>query len=792
MTHQQPSVFDPEGSILFLGSGFSADAKNLKSEPIPTGRQLRQIFARIIAVDPDAYDLPTLAGEISQRPEHDLYSILYDTFTTQGISEDQKEILRLPWLRIYTTNYDDVVEYSHHQQQRYVHSYTYNEPKPRKLHNSSVVHLHGAIRKTSPENVNEQLILNEHSYVRQHFEHSPWYDEFIRDVRFSTHCFFIGYSLSDYHVSALLLQQQSTRDKTFFVNRQPDQIFENRVRPYGSVLPIDLKQFVELLRDLPRPNRLDSPYKLKSFRFIDPFKDKKTLSPPTAIEVLNLVTYGVFNEKRCLSSLPNPTYVVPRHELTEMATNAVAKARTLLVHSRLGNGKSIFLSILAHRLSEQGFNCFWCHDLSPLIQQEARALSDLDNVVILFDSYNVAVDAIAMILDILPAAKFVVSIRTGIQEVRFHEIPKKLPAPIERINANGLSESERTDFVKLLDEAGILARGMRREIQRSDDIREVVVTIYRNTKIREKLESELRPILDDRGVRTIVIASHLLKWIGQDADSAFLRAVTGRDAYAEASRFRETVSDFFLFGDDELAVHSALFAEFLIDQIFDTEDIVDVSYNIVVEAVKRKRERRYQAIMGRMMQVSTLKRLVKNSTTKDALLESLFDRLHRDIEVNKEPLFWLQYSILMMDLRDFGAAENFLSTAYARADENPGFQTFQIDTHSLRLLFQLEQTEESTTAVDRFEEILGKLDLVISMTNEESHRRYAFRVLNEIEPFVRKRLVALSTTERNALLVQIDRLIRILGVLIECEDVVTDGKETLASVERAKAILLKG
>ena len=62
--------------------------------------------------------------------------------------------------------------------------------------------------------------------------------------------------------------------------------------------------------------------------------------------------------------------------------------------SRLGNGKSIFLYILAYRLSEIGFKCFMCQADAPTLQRDVRALRDLKKVAVFFDSYNAAIDSI--------------------------------------------------------------------------------------------------------------------------------------------------------------------------------------------------------------------------------------------------------------------------------------------------------------------------------------------------------------------------------------------------------------
>jgi hypothetical protein len=77
------------------------------------------------------------------------------------------------------------------------------------------------------------------------------------------------------------------------------------------------------------------------------------------------------------------------------------------------------------------------------------------------------------------------------------------------------------------------------------------------------------------------------------------------------------------------------------------------------------------------MRVATLKTVIVGVKGLDTI-ESLFQNLQRDIEVNKEPLFWLQYAILESEMKNFAEAESFLDTAYKRAESSPGFQTFKL------------------------------------------------------------------------------------------------------------------
>ena len=111
-------------------------------------------------------------------------------------------------------------------------------------------------------------------------------------------------------------------------------------------------------------------------RYLDPIRDRKTLSRPTAIEVLNLVTYGSFNYERCLGTLPRAEYVVPRQRLAREATERLKVARCLIVHSRIGNGKTIFLYILSHMLSQQGYRCFFFSRQCAVASSRCRYTKD--------------------------------------------------------------------------------------------------------------------------------------------------------------------------------------------------------------------------------------------------------------------------------------------------------------------------------------------------------------------------------------------------------------------------------
>jgi hypothetical protein len=145
-------------------------------------------------------------------------------------------------------------------------------------------------------------------------------------------------------------------------------------------------------------------------------------------------------------------------------------------------------------------------------------------------------------------------------------------------------------------------------------------------------------------------------------------------------------------------------------------------------------------------------------------IETLFQSLQRDVGINAEPLFWLQYAILASEKDELSEAEGFLETAYKRANAANNFETFQIDTYALRLLLRIEE-RSSAAEVVRFDDIIQKSELALSTITDENRRWHAIQVLEGFEPFVRARTGAMSVPERNALVFQLNRLVAALNGL---------------------------
>lgn len=752
-------ILDPANSVLFLGSGFSANATNIAGSPVPAGHPLLERLAKELDEDPGELDLKSAADEFLSRSDLSLYDLLYETFTISVALDYQSDIVSLPWARIYTTNYDDIVNLVKGPN---FPIFTFDEPRPRKLPPAFAVHLHGSIRRAKEENANDQLILNNPSYDVIAREFHEWFDEFKHDRRTFAACYFMGFSLSDHHITGLMTAGEESVKRTYFVTREgPKPTFVRRVSGYGEIVPIGFEKFSELSKTLPKPERPQSLSTLQSFKYLRPGLDSKALADPTPIEIINLVSFGTFSQSRFFNTRDKSSYVAQRNKPVEDTLEALKDAKTVLVHSKLGNGKTIFTSILASEAANQGYACLLWRRAGRNLAQDLEVIAGYNRVLVIFDDYDAAIENIERVAANAPAAKFVVTARTGQQEVRFHEYAQRLPPTVKRVNLNTFSDSDREQLLVILRRAGAQADDLEEVVRSAGEIRDIVTQLYNHSEIREKIRVVFGGVAS--GINEILVLAALIKFAGVDIDDDYLQELAGRDVYSELREAEGISNDILDVHDDKVEMRSALLSEFLIQRIFSLKDVLDGCYQIATASTRRRKERVHRRLAGELMKFSTLQRFLKFHAASDGALDRHFVRLSNDTAVNDEPLFWLQYSIFMKNSRDIPKARMFLNAGYNRA-QKIGFKTFQLDTQALSI-YLMQEIESQSSGVEGLEDILAAIRTVTDMIADQGHRHYAIEVMGEIPAFVEMRSKVLTQPEKIALVFQLNCASQVLGNL---------------------------
>src|SRR5437867_2600547 len=91
-------------AVLFTGAGFSRSALNLKGASFRSGGQLATYLATEAGL-PDGIALDDASEEFAARFGADrLIKELQEEFTASKIADAHRQIAKIPWKRVYTTN----------------------------------------------------------------------------------------------------------------------------------------------------------------------------------------------------------------------------------------------------------------------------------------------------------------------------------------------------------------------------------------------------------------------------------------------------------------------------------------------------------------------------------------------------------------------------------------------------------------------------------------------------------------------------------------------------------------
>lgn len=754
--------FDPSTSILFLGSGFSLGATNIKGENPPNGVGLRQFFLKELNLPPDNdYDLQVLTEEFADQNPNKLADEIYNIFRISSLNSAQSKILGEPWRRIYTTNYDDAVEAYRHKQKIDPNSYDISDPIPNKLSPGAIIHLHGSIRCVTPDNVTTNLVLSEASYVNQYVVRSPWYEQFQHDIAFASALYIVGYRLADYHIAALLMENPNLVQRTLFIQGlDRDEIFLRRTRSFGRTLFLGTEGFADALESARRPDSKIDLSRLKSFRSMNPNRNQHALTQPTASEIYDLLVYGNFNPGR-LARSQSETYAIERHERVQSAAEAVESNRALIIDGRIGNGKTIFLQLLALELAKRGWTCLLFRPGQPNVSKEIAALQGIDRLIIFVEQYLTAQDSLQGIFTALPEAKLIVEVRTSIFEVRYHELDVLVPKPFDRISLNYLTESERIAFTDLCEHAGLPSL----ERDQSKDLRDILLELFENKEIQRRIEGFLMPLFNNSSARRILTITLMTAEYQGSIDAGFLRSVIGVDPFLSLKPLEHLASEIFDISADGFRVRSSVFASFLIETFINPEEVARSVVALTLAAVERRSQRKYRVLMANMMAFSSLRRILKNSSDSMNVIVGIYEQLRSHEKIISEPLFWLQYAIAMTEISKLDAAQEYIQTAYRKARALPGFKTFQIDTQAFRIALIVATQGTVGKPISNIDDIIARLERISGMLSDESHRSYAARVLEGIPAFISVRRNDMAGSEAEAVQFWINQIVVKLSAL---------------------------
>ena len=378
--------------VLFCGAGFTADCLNFNPDPtIGTTLHLLNVLNDELTHRGETgsfRDIRNAADAFKASfGEAKLMSLLIDRFDVQHISADTVDVMRFPWERVYTTNYDNGIEHALHSAGR-KHISINNLDDPAELTGSlSVIHLHGSVGKWNQENFGQSCILGAESYHRLDVI-KGWLRVFRDDVERAELVVFVGFSADDFHLNDVLFNVGGVKEKIFFVNRptsQPDPDMRMTQERFGQPLYLGRLGLAERISRVLKDAPPEEP-KLANFRRYQRPAPEEGL--PRVDEIEDLFIFGKLNQRQLArdETLGRSDYHVHRSMVDEISTAFEGTTRVVLLLGDICDGKTVVLENLCNRLALNR-PVFWLlHAYEDLLDEVSRILYVYPRAVLVIEN----------------------------------------------------------------------------------------------------------------------------------------------------------------------------------------------------------------------------------------------------------------------------------------------------------------------------------------------------------------------------------------------------------------------
>ena len=781
-----PAVSEIESgtSILFLGAGFSAEATNVNDEPIKDVLALIKLLLSAVGISSaEDYDLDTAAEEY-----HSVYGdaatarALHSNFRSKLVTDAQRTVVCQPWYRIYTTNYDDVVERICVEEKKPYTTKEIGDPvSPPMPDTTQLIHIYGNITRSSETEFKRHFLLTERQRDNSPFIKSAWMRRFHDDVLSAQSIVFVGFSLSDIDLRRLLgLLPADTLRKVHFITRAgTKRPILSRMGRFGTPHQVGLDGFAQHLgpkRNGPGVKQyLSVPASLQELNF-----SQQLSSNVSSNEIEHLLISGDADIAKFaqadIEGHPGSYTISRSANAYQRANQNAAGNRPILIHSDIGNGKTVFSLQIGYMYSQKKHRVFRLQrepentgDIIGFLQAiESPALVILDDVL-RFPTIASAIMAIGR-SDIVILA----TVRSGALETAPDRVKSRLGgATFIEIDLNISQRDESQRVVSYLNENGLL--GDYAELSEAEklafvektcrgQLRDVVLSLYQTGALHARVEQLLVNIQRlDKSPRDLIILSALLTYAGYQEMSQLLvlsDLVEYGGAYEELRQVlvEHELNSLVRIDAADLTIRSPALAEFILKRVFNVEVILEIARGALHVLDKYYLgDSDFEHLAKGLLKFSLYGRLIK-SDAEISKVENFYDKCRVLSFAHNDPLFWVQRSICNMKRDDhFDISFRFVETAYGIARKRTNFDTYQIDNHHARLLLMQSKVDGVSPDGEREKQAQSLLSSVLARKSDDLyHPLSVMRLYAEIVDEWGGRL---STKQKNALKKVIDKAI---------------------------------
>lgn len=755
--------------VLFLGAGFSLDAKNRLSENFPTGWALGSKIWNFLGYDSEYDDtpLPTLyqAFLSSGKKRDSKTTFLNDNLLSCEIPKKYDSISIPYWYKIYTINIDDLIQKVYSRNNKKVKELVYPQDeyseRDQSLEEILVTHLHGKLPCLP-----EEVVFSTKQYARTSLKHQPLYSSFVYD--YATHpTIFLGTDLNEPLFERYIESREGRegfgelRPKSFIITPKMSPVKAEVLRKEYNVHHVagtteDFLNWIDSINEsLPQREEIlqqTFPNLLNVMEFANITNLPSKTITEFASSFKRIPTDYIIKNKRSSYLLgANPSWNdlfceldIPRSITKGIFDSISSKCLDKNVHSKqsvisitgtAGSGKSTILRRAGLTLSRNGLTVFLCDsDFIPRTDKIVDVLLSINQkVVLLFDNATNMLSKLQKLTEAFSKTPnppvIVLSLRSNQKDKLNYSIDDEI-MDHESYSIEDLDDDEINHLIYKLDKNNLLGRlkGFTEKDRFSEfkyrAKKQILVAMKEATNgiaFNEIIKSEFDEI-DSPEAKTLCLCVALITEVG------FYTSKEDFVGFSEVSHIESlnilasTLAGTIQYSDDEgetnhFMVRHRILADYMIKHCASLEMLKDAYVRVLSVLASEltetdgssKKFNLYRALINH-------KTLYNRFQNNIELAREVFDSLTSYFDNNAH--FWLQYGSLEMEGNggNLILAENYINQA-----ESLSSSYIYVLNAKTNLYYKLATAQDDISHAMDYKEKADELS--IELMNEDLNKR---------------------------------------------------------------------
>lgn len=727
-------------AILFLGSGAAFGAKNIMDNNVISAGELADLIYPDCENLTQAVDLFLAQPKVGVDKELELIEMLKREFICKEITDEQSYLSSIPWKRIYTTNYDNIMELSYNKSGKRIKSVSMKNAASANCNSQDTLclHINGYINDLEREDLKRTFKLSSVSYNTEDFSKNEWGNLFLADLSTYETVIFVGFSMN-YDLDIKRFVSKISKDKCIFIvkkDEKPNNIL--LLQQYGEVYNIGLEGLVSNIKEVSatytpiQEKTLENTY-LTNFKRVE--KSNPIFAKPSDQDVLKYYINGKRNDSLYYEENGGYIGVVKRGCVDNIIKDIRNGDKAIFIHSDIGNGKTEVIDQLIRHLSHE-YKIFLLIDNNEKISQEIELIcQSQERIIVIIENFYNFYEAFRTfkIFD-RGNITYIFSARTSIYKSRYEafEIGRVKTYDLNKLNNNeinylsdvfkryGYYFKENTNTQKhIIDKCN-------RKIQ------SVVLSMFDNEEITKNILNATENVLTKNYTYyNLIVFLIIIKVMSLDLNFNDALILTKSQSIDYDFERNYGIAELIDLQNGQYEIKSVALCVWIlknkniirdvIDTLISCAEVADISYSI---------NKKHNNFLGNIISYKHLRFILETlnvgNEEKLKIINEFYERIKNLTYYNNKYYFWLQYAISAIEVKDFRGAEMHFRAAYATLPEK--MQPFEINNQYARLkieLMLLDSYKYNSTTLD---EILKIDDLLTPTSAETDDQYYCYKV----------------------------------------------------------------